>query len=69
MQARTAVGRDFEVRRDAALIRVLLDAGPRRAEAAAMRVEDVDFDSVVWVRGKGGRFVHWRTNRARRKQR
>jgi site-specific recombinase XerD len=49
-------GRDFEARRDTALIRVLLDAGPRRAEVAAMRVEDVDFDySVVWVRGKGGR--------------
>jgi site-specific recombinase XerD len=49
-------GRGFEARRDTALIRVLLDAGPRRAEVAAMRVEDVDFDySVVWVRGKGGR--------------
>jgi site-specific recombinase XerD len=49
-------GRDFEARRDTGLIRVLLDAGPRRAEVAAMRVEDVDFDySVVWVRGKGGR--------------
>lgn len=49
-------GRDFEARRDTALIRVLLDAGPRRAEVAAMRVEDVDFDySVIWVRGKGGR--------------
>ncbi|HEY3036742.1 MAG TPA: tyrosine-type recombinase/integrase [Streptosporangiaceae bacterium] len=49
-------GRDFEARRDTALLRVLLDAGPRRAEVAAMRVEDVDFDySVVWVRGKGGR--------------
>jgi site-specific recombinase XerD len=49
-------GRDFEARRDTALIRVLLDAGPRRAEVAAMRVEDVDFDyNVIWVRGKGGR--------------
>jgi site-specific recombinase XerD len=49
-------GRDFEARHDTGLIRVLLDAGPRRAEVAAMRVEDVDFDySVVWVRGKGGR--------------
>ncbi len=49
-------GRDFEARRDTALILVLLDAGPRRAEVAAMRVEDVDFDyNVIWVRGKGGR--------------
>jgi site-specific recombinase XerD len=47
-------GRDFEARRDTALILVLLDAGPRRAEVAAMRMEDVDFDyNVIWVRGKG----------------
>jgi site-specific recombinase XerD len=49
-------GRDFEARRDTALILLLLDAGPRRAEVAAMRLEDVDFDdSVIWVRGKGSR--------------
>jgi site-specific recombinase XerD len=49
-------GRDFEARRDTALILVLLDAGPRRAEVAAMRLEDVDFNyNVIWVRGKGGR--------------
>jgi site-specific recombinase XerD len=49
-------GRDFEARRDTALILVLLDTGPRRAEVAAMRLEDVDFDyNVIWVRGKGSR--------------
>jgi site-specific recombinase XerD len=49
-------GRDFESRRDTALILLLLDAGPRRAEVAAMQLEDVDFSyNVVWVRGKGGR--------------
>jgi site-specific recombinase XerD len=49
-------GRDFEARRDTALILLLLDAGPRRAEVAAMRLEDVDFDyNVIWVRGKGNR--------------
>jgi site-specific recombinase XerD len=49
-------GRDFEAHRDTALILVLLDAGPRRAEVAAMRLEDVDFSyNVIWVRGKGGR--------------
>jgi len=49
-------GRDFEARRDTALILVLLDAGPRRAEVAAMRVEDVDFSyNVLWVRGKASR--------------
>ena len=30
--------------------------GPRRAEVAAMQLEDVDFGhNVVWVRGRGGR--------------
>src|SRR6266542_1195794 len=49
-------GRDFESRRDTALILLLLDAGPRRAEVAAMQLEDMDFGyNVVWVRGKGGR--------------
>ncbi|HZD71043.1 MAG TPA: tyrosine-type recombinase/integrase [Actinomycetes bacterium] len=49
-------GRDFEARRDTALILLLLDAGPRRAEVAVMRLEDVDFDdNVIWVRGKGNR--------------
>jgi site-specific recombinase XerD len=52
----TCAGRDFEERRDTALILVLLDAGPRRGETAAMRVEDVDFDhGVIWVHGKDGR--------------
>ena len=49
-------GRDFEARRDTALILVLVDAGPRRAEAAAMRLEDVDFAyNVMYVCGKGSR--------------
>jgi site-specific recombinase XerD len=52
----TCAGRDFEERRDTALILVLLDTGPRRGETAAMRVEDVDFDhGVIWVHGKDGR--------------
>src|SRR6266700_523852 len=49
-------GRDFEGRRDTALILVLVDAGPRRAEAAAMRLEDVDFaTNAIYVTGKGNR--------------
>jgi len=49
-------GKDFEARRDTALLMVLLDAGPRRAELLGMRVEDLDFEyDVVHVVGKGGR--------------
>jgi site-specific recombinase XerD len=49
-------GKDFEARRDTALLMVLLDAGPRRAELLGMRQEDLDFEyDVVRVVGKGGR--------------
>jgi site-specific recombinase XerD len=48
--------KDFEARRDTALLMVLLDAGPRRAELLGMRLEDLDFEyDVVRVLGKGGR--------------
>jgi site-specific recombinase XerD len=49
-------GKDFEARRDTALLMVLLDAGPRRSELLGMRLEDLDFEyDVVRVVGKGGR--------------
>jgi site-specific recombinase XerD len=49
-------GRDFEARRDTALILLLVDVGPRRAEVAGMRLTDLDFDlQVALVLGKGGR--------------
>jgi site-specific recombinase XerD len=49
-------GKDFEARRDTALLMVLLDAGPRRAELLGMRLEDLDFGyDPVRVVGKGGR--------------
>jgi site-specific recombinase XerC len=49
-------GKDFEARRDTAIVLVLLDAGPRLSEVAGMRVEDIDFGyDVVRVLGKGGR--------------
>jgi len=49
-------GRDFIERRDQALLRLLLDTGMRRGEAAALRVGDVDWDyDVVYVVGKGNR--------------
>ncbi len=53
---KTCDGREFDERRDQALIRLLLDAGMRRAEAANLRVEDIDWDDdVALVVGKGAR--------------
>jgi site-specific recombinase XerD len=52
----TCAGKDFEARRDRALILLLLDTGGRRAEVAGMRTGDLDFEyGVVLVVGKGGR--------------
>jgi site-specific recombinase XerD len=49
-------GRDFDARRDTALLMMLLDAGPRRAELLGMRLGDLNFEyDVVIVVGKGGR--------------
>ena len=52
----TVDGTDFEARRDAAILSLLVDCGIRRAEIAGLRVADVDFDhKVVLVLGKGRR--------------
>ncbi len=49
-------GKDFEDRRDTAIIMLLLDTGMRRGELAGLRVEDVDFDlNTALVLGKGRR--------------
>jgi site-specific recombinase XerD len=49
-------GKDFDARRDTAIIMLLLDAGPRVGELVGMRVIDLDFDlEVVGVMGKGRR--------------
>ena len=49
-------GKDFDARRDTALLMTLLDAGPRRAELLGMRLEDLNFEyDVVRVVGEGGR--------------
>jgi site-specific recombinase XerD len=49
-------GKDFEARRDQALIRVFLTAGARRAEVAGLKVTDVDLDrGIMQVMGKGRR--------------
>jgi site-specific recombinase XerC len=52
---KTCEGRDFSSRRDTAII-LLVDTGMRRAECAAMTLDDVDLDErIVWVLGKGRR--------------
>jgi site-specific recombinase XerD len=49
-------GKDFEARRDTALIMLLLDTGARRAEMVGLRLADVDLDlDVLLVLGKGRR--------------
>jgi site-specific recombinase XerC len=49
-------GKDFDARRDTAIVMLLADAGPRVSELVGMRVVDVDFDlEVVGVLGKGRR--------------
>lgn len=42
-------GRDFEHRRDMAIIRLLLDSGMRRQEIAELRLRDVDLDANVAI--------------------
>jgi site-specific recombinase XerD len=52
----TCAGKSFEDRRDTALILLLVDVGPRRAELMGLTVDDVDFDlDVLLVLGKGRR--------------
>ncbi|MDA0799818.1 MAG: tyrosine-type recombinase/integrase [Chloroflexi bacterium] len=49
-------GRDFESRRDHAIIRILLDTGMRRGELIGLGVTDVDWEQqVLFVVGKGRR--------------
>jgi site-specific recombinase XerD len=43
----TCAGRDFEARRDRAILMLLVDSGARRAELAGLRLVDVDFDLDV----------------------
>lgn len=49
-------GKDFEARRDTAIIMLLLDSGARRAELVGLRLDDLDFEhDVACVIGKGRR--------------
>ena len=52
----TCDGKSFKERRDTALILLLVDVGPRRAELMDLTLADVDFDlDVLVVVGKGRR--------------
>ena len=49
-------GREFEDRRDAAILRVFIDTGARLAEVTNLKLGDVDLDSgLLQVLGKGRR--------------
>ncbi len=49
-------GSAFEDRRDAAILRLMLDTGLRRGEVAAMKLDDLDLQGqAVRLVGKGGR--------------
>jgi integrase/recombinase XerC len=52
----TCAGESFEDRRDTALILLLVDVGPRRAELMGLKVADIDVDlEVLLVLGEGCR--------------
>jgi integrase len=44
-------GKDFDARRDTALLTMLLDAGPRRSELLGMRLNDIDSEYGARVGG------------------
>jgi integrase/recombinase XerC len=48
-------GRDFLSRRDAAIIRLMLDSGTRRSEVTGMLLDNVDLaGQMILITGKGG---------------
>lgn len=49
-------GRDFEARRDTAILRLFIDTGMRRSELAYLKLDDLDLDrNTATVMGKGRR--------------
>jgi site-specific recombinase XerD len=53
---KACAGRDFEARRDTAVVMLFADTGMRLSELAGLTLGDVDFDlNVAMVLGKGGR--------------
>jgi len=53
---KTCEGKRFDDRRDAAIIRLFIDAGMRLSELTGLNVDDIDFDfNIAVVMGKGRR--------------
>lgn len=53
---KVCAGKDFEARRDLAVLSLMADTGIRRAECAGLKLEDVDLNfKIVQVLGKGRR--------------
>jgi site-specific recombinase XerD len=53
---KACVGKDFNDRRDEALIRLMLDCGVRVSEACGLRLDQLDLDQgMAIVRGKGSK--------------
>lgn len=54
---KVTAGKDFDCRRDHAIVRVFIDTGIRLGEMAGLRLADVDLDvhDVIQVVGKGSR--------------
>ncbi len=60
-------GTEFDERRDAAILRVLVDTGLRLAELTGLTLDDVDLDEgLATVTGKGGAAVPCHSARSRR---
>jgi site-specific recombinase XerD len=52
---KTAEGRDYNARRDTAILMLMFDTGMRRGELEGLRVDDLDLrDRLAYVTGKGG---------------
>lgn len=52
---KTTEGRDFNARRDAAILLLMFDTGVRRGELEGLELDDVDLrDRLAYVTGKGG---------------
>jgi site-specific recombinase XerD len=52
---KTAEGRDYNSRRDTAILMMMFDTGVRRGELEGLKVDDVDLrERLAYVTGKGG---------------
>lgn len=61
---KVTAGREFEDRRDRALLSVFVDVGPRISEVAGITLADLDTENrEIRILGKGGRFRILRYNR------